>query len=176
MVWAAAIVALLLITTARLSLLWSLVYGAGALLSFALLHATALPRAIPVTVEVALAGLAWLIAAWLAPTEMPAWGLGLAACGLWLVVAGRILGDWQMDDAYISYRYAWNLVHGSGLVYHPGEVVEGYTNSLWPLLAAPAIAAGLQPAGLMLATNIALALGILGITYHLSSRLSGPAH
>jgi arabinofuranosyltransferase len=175
-VWAAVLAAVLLVATMRLSLIWSLVYGLGALVSLALIHATAMPRAIPVSVEVALAGLAWLIAVWLAPRVRPAWGLGLAASGLWLVVAGRLLGDWQMDDAYISYRYAWNLVHGSGLVYNPGEVVEGYTNFLWTLLAAAAIWASVQPVGVMLAANIALAMGVVGVTYYLSSRLSGRAY
>ena len=39
-----------------------------------------------------------------------------------------------MDDAMISMRYAWNLSHGSGLVWNPGEYVEGYTNLLMTLL------------------------------------------
>jgi len=34
------------------------------------------------------------------------------------------------DDAMISMRYAWNFSHGSGLVWNPGERVEGYTNLL----------------------------------------------
>jgi hypothetical protein len=38
------------------------------------------------------------------------------------------------DDAMISMRYAWNLSHGSGLVWNPGEYVEGYTNPLMTLL------------------------------------------
>src|SRR5215210_3105270 len=39
-----------------------------------------------------------------------------------------------IDDAMISMRYAWNLSHGSGLVWNPGEYVEGYTNLLMTLL------------------------------------------
>lgn len=39
-----------------------------------------------------------------------------------------------IDDAMISMRYAWNLSHGSGLVWNPGEYVEGYTNPLMTLL------------------------------------------
>ena len=31
-----------------------------------------------------------------------------------------------VDDAMISMRYAWNLSHGNGLVWNPGEYVEGY--------------------------------------------------
>lgn len=42
----------------------------------------------------------------------------------------------QIDDAYISYRYAENFVNGHGLVYNIGERVEGYTNLLWTLLVA----------------------------------------
>jgi arabinofuranosyltransferase len=38
------------------------------------------------------------------------------------------------DDAMISMRYAWNLSHGLGLVWNPGEYVEGYTNPLMTLL------------------------------------------
>lgn len=38
------------------------------------------------------------------------------------------------DDAMISMRYAWNLSHGAGLVWNPGEHVQGYTNLLMTLL------------------------------------------
>ncbi|MEE8474853.1 MAG: hypothetical protein V3T01_05850 [Myxococcota bacterium] len=50
----------------------------------------------------------------------------------------------QLDDAYISYRYAENLVSGMGLVYNPGERVEGITNLLWALLVAVGIALGFE--------------------------------
>jgi len=44
------------------------------------------------------------------------------------------------DDSYISFRYAFNLIHHRGLVYDPGERVEGYSNFLWVLFAAAALA------------------------------------
>ncbi len=44
------------------------------------------------------------------------------------------------DDAFISFRYAQNLVEGRGLVFNPGERVEGYTNPLYTLIAAAGIA------------------------------------
>jgi hypothetical protein len=50
-----------------------------------------------------------------------------------------------VDDAFIGFRYAENLVHGRGLVYNPGERVEGYTNFLWVLLVAPFIAGSIDP-------------------------------
>ena len=40
------------------------------------------------------------------------------------------------DDAYISYRYARNLADGVGLVWNPGEHVEGYSNFLWVVILA----------------------------------------
>lgn len=38
------------------------------------------------------------------------------------------------DDAFITFRYVENFVHGNGLVFNIGEKVEGYTNFLWLLL------------------------------------------
>ena len=43
---------------------------------------------------------------------------------------------WIQDDAYISFRYAKNLISGAGLVYNPGSYVEGYTNFSWVMLSA----------------------------------------
>lgn len=40
------------------------------------------------------------------------------------------------DDAFISFRYAKNLLAGNGLVFNIGERVEGYTNFLWTMLLA----------------------------------------
>lgn len=43
---------------------------------------------------------------------------------------------WGADDAYITYRYADNLLHGHGLVFNPGERVEGFTNLLFVGISA----------------------------------------
>lgn len=42
----------------------------------------------------------------------------------------------QLDDSFITYRYADHLVGGAGLVWNPGERVEAITNLLWALLVA----------------------------------------
>ncbi|MBV1882186.1 MAG: hypothetical protein KUG82_11155 [Pseudomonadales bacterium] len=43
----------------------------------------------------------------------------------------------QIDDSYITYRYARNLIDGFGFVYNPqGAVVEGFSSPLWLLLLA----------------------------------------
>jgi len=46
------------------------------------------------------------------------------------------------DDSFISFRYARNLAAGQGLVFNPGERVEGITNLLWTLLLGLGIALG----------------------------------
>ena len=51
---------------------------------------------------------------------------------------------WVQDDAYVSFRYARNLVRGEGLVYNVGDRVEGYTNFLWTALAAIPLAGGAE--------------------------------
>ncbi|KPL07724.1 hypothetical protein AMJ86_03200 [bacterium SM23_57] len=48
--------------------------------------------------------------------------------GLWLSFA--------QDDAFILYRYVSNLLAGNGLVFNPGEWVEGYTCPFWVLILA----------------------------------------
>ena|GEM_PF-770829 len=76
------------------------------------------------------------------------------------------------DDAYISYRYLDNWIAGHGLVFNPGERVEGYTNLLWILLIAPWRAMGLSPETVSLALSL-LSAGILfaGV-YVLATRLA----
>jgi arabinofuranosyltransferase len=44
--------------------------------------------------------------------------------------------DFLADDAFITFRYARNLARGEGLVYNPGERVEGYTNFLEVVILA----------------------------------------
>ncbi|MEM7308106.1 MAG: hypothetical protein AAF682_15615 [Planctomycetota bacterium] len=55
------------------------------------------------------------------------------------------LGAAPLDDEYILYRYAHNLLAGEGLVFNAGERVEGYTQPLWLLLLSAARALGLAP-------------------------------
>jgi len=50
------------------------------------------------------------------------------------VAAGLFLRYGIIDDSYISLRYARNFARGAGLVYNPGERVEGYTSFLWVVL------------------------------------------
>ena len=53
-----------------------------------------------------------------------------------LLLHSRFYFHYTSDDAYISYRYARNLSDGVGLVWNPGQHVEGYSNFLWVALLA----------------------------------------
>ncbi len=83
------------------------------------------------------------------PGASPAW-----ISGELLVVLGlaALLGYWQWqyrgyvkDDAFISLRYARNIAEGLGVVFNPGDRLEGYTNFLWILLSVPAFWLGVDP-------------------------------
>jgi hypothetical protein len=81
----------------------------------------------------------------------------LALCGLFAVHA-RFFA-FSMDDAFISLRYARNLVEGHGLVFNAGERVEGYSNFSWTILLALFLKAGLPPIETARWVGVALAAG-----------------
>jgi hypothetical protein len=70
---------------------------------------------------------------------------GLVATAVLWGVSAALRDAWTCDDAYIVFRYARNLVNGIGLVFNPGERVEGFTDLLWVLWTAPALALEIAP-------------------------------
>jgi hypothetical protein len=97
--------------------------------------------------------------------------LGLVAPMVALFVnVGRVY-TFTVDDSYISYRYARNLADGLGLVYNPGERIEGYTNFLWTVILAGGLRVGVDPNALVKVLGSLAAAGSLGLIYRLSSRL-----
>jgi arabinofuranosyltransferase len=80
-----------------------------------------------------------------------------------------------LDDAYISYRYAANLLAGQGLVFNPGERIEGFSNLLW-VLAAAGLLTFCPPQSLHLAIcllSTLLAIGSLLVFHGEMRRRSG---
>lgn len=64
---------------------------------------------------------------------------------VWIVLGAAVLytahelfyHSYFVDDAFISFRYAYNFSEGSGLRFNPlDKPVEGYTNFLWTLIVA----------------------------------------
>ncbi|MBX0326703.1 hypothetical protein K2Z83_03270 [Oscillochloris sp. ZM17-4] len=101
--------------------------------------------------------------------------LGMIALALSVSFSGVIWPSWISDDAFISFRYAQNLVAGNGLVYNIGERVEGYTNFLWTIIAAGVLALGGDLVIWSYVGGVALGLAILLMTYAIAARLRGPA-
>ena len=94
----------------------------------------------------------------------------------WLVLLGYLTHTaWFLcDDAFISFRYARNLLEGHGLVYNPGEYVEGYSNFLWVLeLAALWGLFGLRPEQTAPWLSIACTVGTLAAMLWWITRLPG---
>lgn len=107
-------------------------------------------------------------------TEAIAAAALVAACGAALWASDPV----AYDDAYISYRYADNWVRGHGVVFNPGERVEGYTNPLWVGLSAAAIATGLDPFAATRAIGVAsyaVAVFAIALACLLSARSLGRA-
>lgn len=99
---------------------------------------------------------------------------------LLLAIAGLTLLAWSnrflQDDAFISFRYAHNLVSGAGLVFNPGEPVEGYTNFLWTLLVSAAMALGIEPSAFAFSAGLLSFVVSLAASYRLARTLlpTGP--
>jgi len=78
--------------------------------------------------------------------------------------------SFQQDDAFILFRYASNLLAGNGLVFNPGEWVEGYTCPLWVVILTGLGAVGLDMVvwakvlGLLLAVATVWAIFVIGKT------------
>ena len=77
------------------------------------------------------------------------------------------------DDCFISFRYARHLVAGEGLVWNPGERVEGYTNFLWVLLMAGSLLAGIPPETSSVAIGVTSGAGLLAVILRFSARQWG---
>jgi arabinofuranosyltransferase len=77
----------------------------------------------------------------------------------------------SMDDSYIYHRYAHNFVTGQGLVFNPGEKVEGFTSLLWQLMMLVPASLGLPPH--VFAAFLGVAFGLLALiyTWHTCRRL-----
>ncbi len=80
---------------------------------------------------------------------------------------------WICDDAFISFRYAEHLVQGHGLVFNVGEATEGYTNFLWTLMTAGAMALGAAPEAFVTAGGLAVFTALLVVLARTSRAMAG---
>ncbi len=99
--------------------------------------------------------------------------VGLAAVLIGVFAYSAWVQRFVGDDAYIGFRYARNLAEGLGLVWNPGERVEGYTHFFWVVILAAGIRAGIAPEALSQGLGVASGLAVLALTLRLAVRLKG---
>ncbi|MFN8036721.1 MAG: glycosyltransferase family 39 protein [Acidimicrobiia bacterium] len=76
----------------------------------------------------------------------------------------------DQDDGFITYRYARNLSRGLGLVFNPGQRVQGYTSFLWAVVNAIPERFGWAPTTFGVWIGLPLLALSLFLTYRLSAR------
>lgn len=80
-----------------------------------------------------------------------------------------------IDDAFITYRYAYHLAVGDGLVFNPGERVEGSTSLLWTVLLALPIAQGWPVERWVVGSGLVFALLAALTTWRIGRQLGLPS-
>ncbi len=92
----------------------------------------------------------------------------LAALSLLLIYLSNLVSFVQ-DDSYISFRFVKNFVEGHGLVFNPGERVEGYTNLLWVLVLSIFYAMKFNIENISQYLSMAFGIAVLFFTYKISA-------
>jgi arabinofuranosyltransferase len=114
---------------------------------------------------------------YLLPRDAAGWTLVIACVFVAIVSSwfARLYHGNVIDDAYISFQYAKNWSLGRGIVFNPGERVEGYTNFLWVALLTPLYpltrAVHWDFTRTVIHLNILLAVVDLGLVYLVARRL-----
>jgi hypothetical protein len=75
-------------------------------------------------------------------SHSPWLALGVA----WAALLVALWWPWDVDDAFILFRYGRHLAHGHGLAWNPGgPPVEGYTNLVFVVFSAGLLPLGVDP-------------------------------
>lgn len=94
------------------------------------------------------------------------------------LIAGAFLTihySWLLDDAYIYFRYADNLLYlDYGLVFNAGEQVEAYSSPLWMLLLIGLRATGLNYWIMVRVVGVLAFVVFWGLLVVLNRRMSPP--
>ena len=105
------------------------------------------------------------------PDTAPLWAW-LVVCMVAAALFGLCLGVPADEDAFIYFRYALHWAAGHGLVFNPGERVEGFSSPAW--MAVVAFGARLGGAPHVFARAAGLLCGVLAVaaTAWLARRLA----
>jgi len=88
------------------------------------------------------------------------------AVALYLVLAAMYY-PFTIDDSFIGFRYAENWARGFGLVFNPGQPVEGYTNFLWIVILGIVSRAHIATIPASKVLGVAFGIGTLIVTYQM---------
>lgn len=105
------------------------------------------------------------------------WHVALIVIAALTFAARLVPGERTIDDAFITFRYARNLLSGHGFVYNPGERVQGTTTPLYTVLMAgeKALLPGIEYPLLALVTNaLADAASVVAIGWMCKRALDAP--
>lgn len=102
-----------------------------------------------------------------APFRQSSTAIGVVLVGVYLVVLIRTA--WVSDDAYITFRYAYNVVHGHGLVWNPGYRVQAFTNPLWTFLVTAAYFVTREIYYTSLAISMVFSVATLAVVWRLAT-------
>src|ERR1035437_1296858 len=96
----------------------------------------------------------------------------LAASILCLFACAISVRHSTWDDSYIIFHYVQNMVNGLGVVFNPGQRVEGYTGVLWIVVLAAGTRLTSDPIVLSKILGVLFAVSILLASYILCRLLA----
>lgn len=97
-----------------------------------------------------------------------------AACVVLSIYGISLVGDYRIDDAYITFSYSKNLAEGSGPVYGLDMRVEGYSNFLWMIFVAVGEMLHIDPLAFARGLGVGFFALTLGSTWLVARKWGGP--
>ncbi|MCX8108436.1 MAG: hypothetical protein N3G20_06495, partial [Verrucomicrobiae bacterium] len=79
---------------------------------------------------------------------------------------------WVSEDAFITLRYVSNALGGHGVVFNPGERVQGYSHPLWLLMLLVGCATGVDHIYVVVVSGMGLTLLLIFVLFAHGVRLS----
>lgn len=112
-----------------------------------------------------------------APSTMPSRaGRAVLLLAILLVsVASLSVWGYTVDDAWITFRYARNASDGLGVVYNPGQCVEGFTSPAWFVLSFVAEMLRIPPDQASKLVSLLMVGGLMILMWRRVARGSGSA-
>lgn len=94
---------------------------------------------------------------------------------IFLLTLFAIKNAFVQDDAFISFRYADNLVQHNNFSWNADDTIklEGYTNFLWTIIMAGCIKLGFDPVMCSMVIGIMFGIGTLLATYRIGLLVFG---